>query len=80
MNSKALMDMTSKEMIKEARRILQNYPEDKKIRDPIDGRRMLTRQEILKRFDGDNEFAALFTARIVFGGKADRFFRHPEEK
>lgn len=73
--SKKLMDRVSQEMLREAREVILHFPDGKKIRDPLDGRKMLTKGELLKRFDGDGDFAVHFAAKVVFGLKLDRFMR-----
>ena len=70
---------TAEEMLKEARLILQRYPDNEKIRDPLDGRKMLTKGEALERFDGDDDFAAKIAAKL-FGLKLDVFLRKGKPK
>lgn len=70
---------TAEEMLKEARVVLAAYPDDKKMRDPMDGRRMLTKAEALKRFDGEDDFAAKVTSKL-FGLKFDLFLRKGKPK
>lgn len=66
--------MTAEEILKETRLVLEKYPADKKLRDPLDGRRMLTKDEALKRFDGDNKWAVKVAAKI-YGLKLDVLMR-----
>jgi len=70
---------TAEEILKETRLILQAYPEHEKIRDPVDGMKMLTKKEVLSRFDGDDDFAAKIAAKI-FGLKLDVFLRKGKQK
>lgn len=69
---------TAEEMLKEARLVLENYPDGERIRDPTGGRKLLTKEEALKRFEGDDDFAARLTA-MVFGLKLDLFIRKQGE-
>lgn len=69
------IEMTSEKLLEEAKLILQNYPDHGKIRDPLDGRKMLTKQEALNRFDGDDGWASEFAARYVGGLHIDQKMR-----
>ena len=66
---------TAEEMLKEARLILEAYPDDKKLRDPLGGRKMMTKKEALERFDGDNDWASKVAGKLVFGLKFDQLLR-----
>ena len=70
---------TAEEILRETRLILQAYPDFEKIRDPVDGMKMLTKKEALKRFDGDDDFAAKVAAKI-FGLKLDVLLRKGKPK
>lgn len=65
---------TAEEMLKEAKLILEGFPDGEKIRDPVDGRKLLTKQEVLEKFEKDDDFAVKLTS-MVFGLKFDLFIR-----
>lgn len=72
---KGRIEKTAEAMLEEARLVILDYPDNHKILDPLDGKKLLTKKELLKKFDGDNDFAAVFASKVVFGLKLDQFMR-----
>lgn len=72
--------LTAEELLREAKLILQAYPDDKEIRDPLDGRRMMTKKEALERFDGDNHWASKVAGKLIGGLKFDQILRKGKRK
>lgn len=70
---------TAEQMLTEARVIIANFADDQKLRDPMDGRHMLSKAEALKKFDGNDDFAARLTS-MLFGLKLDLFLRKGKRK